>query len=81
VSPIGHAVGSDNTSSDEGLAMECTVPVQVHLATDHADVGSLERTVSAALAEVGTALWRALVAQLEEALPAPAACEGCGGSV
>jgi hypothetical protein len=61
--------------------MECTVPVQVHLATDHADVGSLERTVSAALAEVGTALWRALVAQLEEALPAPAACEGCGGAV
>lgn len=61
--------------------MECTVPVQVHLETDHSDVGSLERTVSAALAEVGTALWRALVTQLEASLPAPAACEGCGGAV
>ena len=39
--------------------MECTVPVEVHLATEHADIGSLERTVSAALAEVGVALWRA----------------------
>ena len=45
--------------------MECTVPVEVHLATEHADVGSLERTVSAALAEVGSRLWRELVAQLE----------------
>ena len=45
--------------------MECTVPVEVHLATEHADVGSLERTVDAALAEVGIALWRALVTQLE----------------
>ena len=61
--------------------MECTVPVQVHLATEHADVGSPERTVSAALAQVGTALWRALVTQLEASLPAPVACEGCGGVV
>lgn len=60
--------------------MECTVPVEVHLATDHADVGSLERTVSAALAEVGAKLWRELVAQLEAALPTPAACP-CGGSM
>jgi hypothetical protein len=64
----------------EGLTMECTVPVEVHLATDHADVGSLERTVSAALAEVGATLWRELVAQLEAALPTPAACR-CGGSL
>ena len=33
--------------------MECTVPVAVELATDYADVGSLERTISVALAEVG----------------------------
>jgi hypothetical protein len=59
--------------------MECTVPVQVHLATEHADVGSLERTVSAALAEVGTALWQALVAQLEGSLPTPVTCAVCGG--
>jgi hypothetical protein len=61
--------------------MECTVPVQVHLATDHADIGSLERTVAAALIDVGRSLWTALVTQLEASLPAPAACESCGGSV
>jgi hypothetical protein len=61
--------------------MECTVPVQVRLATEHADVGSLERTVSAALAEVGATLWRALVAQLEASLPAPDTCPACSGPV
>jgi hypothetical protein len=61
--------------------MECTVPVQVHLATEHADVGSLERTVSAALAEVGVALWQALVAQLEATLGVPDACAACGGAL
>ena len=61
--------------------MKCTVPVQVQLATEHADIGSLERTVTAALAEVGVALWQALVAQLETSLPVPTACEGCGGPV
>jgi hypothetical protein len=61
--------------------MECTVPVQVHLATDHADIGSLERTVSAALAEVGVALWRELARRLEASLPVPVACEGCGAPV
>ncbi len=59
--------------------MECTVPVEVHLASDHADVGSLERMVSGALAEVGQRLWAALVGQLEAALNAPTACRGCGG--
>jgi len=59
--------------------MECTVPVEVHLATEHADVGSLERTVSAALVEVGVRLWHELVAQLEGALPTPERCAGCGG--
>lgn len=59
--------------------MECTVPVEVQLASEHADVGSLERMVSGALAEVGQRLWAALVAQLEAALPVPAACLACGG--
>ncbi len=59
--------------------MECTVPVEVHLATDHADVGSLERTVSAALAEVGTRLWAELFGRLEAALAAPPECSLCGG--
>jgi len=61
--------------------MKCTVPVQVQLATEHADIGSLERTIAAALVDVGRALWTALVTQLEAMLPAPAACEGCGGPV
>lgn len=59
--------------------MECTVPVEVRLATEHADVGSLERTVSAALAEVGVRLWHELVGRLEAALPTPLACARCGG--
>jgi len=59
--------------------MECTVPVEVRLATEHADVGSLERTVSAALAEVGVRLWHELVGRLEAALPTPVSCAGCGG--
>jgi hypothetical protein len=63
----------------EGLTVECTVPIEVHLATEHADVGSLERTVSAALADVGVRLWQELVARLEAALPTPAACPACGG--
>ncbi|MBI2776144.1 MAG: UPF0236 family protein [Chloroflexi bacterium] len=64
---------------EEGSLMECTVPVEVHLATEHADVGSLERTISAALVEVGLKLWHELVDRLEASLPVPAACEGCGG--
>ncbi|MGC8633449.1 MAG: hypothetical protein ACP5VP_02080 [Candidatus Limnocylindrales bacterium] len=59
--------------------MECTVPVEVHLTSEHADVGSLERAISTALAEVGTMLWAALVEQLEAAVPRPLACPSCGG--
>jgi DNA-directed RNA polymerase subunit RPC12/RpoP len=59
--------------------MECTVPVEVHLATDHADVGSLERAVTEALARVGQALWAELLGRLEGALVRPAACPACGG--
>ena len=59
--------------------MECTVPIDVHLATEQADIGSLERTISAALVEVGVRLWQELVARLEAALPAPVGCAACGG--
>jgi hypothetical protein len=65
----------------EGLGMECTVPVEVHLATDHADVGSLERTISEALVEVSVRLWRELVDRLEQALPVPVGCAACGGAM
>jgi len=63
----------------EGLSVECTVPLEVHLTTDHADVGSLERTVSAALVDVGLTLWRELVERLEAALPRPMECPTCHG--
>jgi hypothetical protein len=63
----------------EGLNVECTVGLEVRLATGHADVGSLERTVSAALADVGLQLWRELVSRLEAALLVPSACAACGG--
>ncbi len=59
--------------------MECTVPVEVHLATEHADVGSLERAISTALTEVGVRLWHELIGRLEATLPAPASCPACGG--
>jgi hypothetical protein len=59
--------------------MECTVPVEVHLQLDHADVGSLERALTDALARVGQALWAGLLEQLEGALARPAACPACGG--
>jgi hypothetical protein len=63
----------------EGLGMEFTVPVEVKLATEHGDVGSLERTISAALVEVGVRLWAELVSRLEASLPTPVACSTCGG--
>jgi hypothetical protein len=59
--------------------MECTVPVEVRLATDHADLASLERTISGALAEAGRELWRQLTRQLEAALDVPTTCLACGG--
>lgn len=55
----------------EGPGKECTVPVEVELATEQAEVGSLERTIGAALAEVGTQQRRELVARVEAALPVP----------
>jgi hypothetical protein len=59
--------------------MECTVPLTVRLATDHADVGSLEQVVSDALADVGRALWAELIGHLEAALERPVQCAACGG--
>jgi len=59
--------------------VECTVPVEVHLVTEHADIGSLERTVTGALAEIGLRLWRELIGRLEGALPVPVECAACGG--
>ncbi len=59
--------------------MECTVPVEVHLSIEHADVGSLERAVADALARVGQALWTELLERLARTVARPAACPVCGG--
>jgi hypothetical protein len=59
--------------------MECTVPIEVNLATEHADVGSLERAIGTALAEVGVRLWHELVGRLEATLAVPRSCPACAG--
>jgi len=60
--------------------MEHTVPLTVTLRTEHADLGSLERAVDAALAEVGETLWAELLRVLEATLPVPIGCP-CGGTL
>jgi hypothetical protein len=51
--------------------MEHTVPLTVTLRAEHADLGSLERAIDAALAEAGQALWAELLRVLETGLPVP----------
>jgi hypothetical protein len=58
--------------------VEHTVSLAVTLRTEHADLGSLERAVDAALAGGGQALWAELVRLLEATLPVPDGCP-CGG--
>lgn len=57
------------------------VPVEVRLVAEHADIGSLERTVSGALTTIGATLWQELVGRLEASLPVPAVCPACSGSM
>lgn len=61
--------------------MESTVPLEVTLRIEHADLGSLERVVAGALAEVGRALWQHLLSLLEAALPVPLRCPSCDGAL
>ncbi len=79
VSPSGRLVVSSKRQQLKGLTVECTVPLSIRLATEHADIGSLERAVTDGLAQAGQALWAALFERLEAALPRPAACAACGG--
>ncbi|GIW20319.1 MAG: hypothetical protein KatS3mg065_0615 [Chloroflexota bacterium] len=51
----------------------------VRLVTEHADVGSLERTIGRALAEAGVTLWQELIAQVKADLVTPDAWAACGG--
>ena len=60
--------------------MEHTVPLTVTLRAEHADLGSLERAIDAALLEAGQELWAELMRTLEAALPVPTDCP-CGGTL
>ena len=55
------------------------VDLSLELSPEGADIGSLERAVSAGLAEVGQRMWAELLRALEARLTAPLGHPGCGG--
>lgn len=55
------------------------VTLTLELGPEGADIGSLERAVSAGLAEVGQRLWQELLTALEASLAVPRGHVGCGG--
>lgn len=61
----------------ESIAVPVTVTVE--LRPEGADVGSLERAVSAGLVEAGRLLWAGVLARLQASLPVPVGCVVCGG--
>ncbi len=61
----------------ESIAVPVSLTLEVH--PEGVDIGSLERAVSACLAEVGAQLWAELVAILERLVGAPRGHAGCGG--
>jgi hypothetical protein len=61
----------------QSIAVPVSLTVEVH--PEGADIGSLERAVSAALAEAGRHVWSELVRTLEALLPMPRGHVGCGG--
>jgi hypothetical protein len=68
----------------KGLAVESiAVPVSftVELHPEGADIGSLERAVSAGLAEAGRQLWAEVIGTLERSLRVSRGHTGCGGIV
>ena len=60
----------------ESIAVPVSLTVELH--PEGADIGSLERAISAGLAEVGRQLWAEVIGTLER-LPAPRGHAGCGG--
>jgi hypothetical protein len=66
----------------KGLAVE-SIPVPISLTVElhpeGADIGSLERAVSAGLAEAGRQLWAEVIGTLERSLPVSRGHVGCGG--
>jgi hypothetical protein len=77
--PHPYASGVSNRQL-EGLAVESSVSLTVTLQAEHADLGSLERAVAAALTQVGQVLPHHLLDRLEAAVPIPERC-GCGACV
>ena len=55
------------------------VSLTVQLRPEGADIGSLERAISAGLAEVGRQLWLEVIGALERSLGVPRGHVGCGG--
>ncbi len=55
------------------------ISLTVDVRPDGADIGSLERAVSAGLAEVGERLWQEIIGALEAALVVSRGHVGCGG--
>jgi len=61
----------------ESIAVPVSLTVQLH--PEGADIGSLERAVSAGLAEVGRQLWAEVIGRLERLIEASQGHVGCGG--
>jgi hypothetical protein len=61
----------------ESIAVPVSLTVQ--LQPEGADIGSLERAVSAGLADVSRQLWAEVIGTLERSLVAPRGHVGCGG--
>jgi len=61
----------------ESIAVPVSLTVELH--PEGADIGSLERAISAGLAEVGRQLWAEVVGTLERLVGAPRGHVGCGG--
>lgn len=81
MSPVRRLEVSVNQQT-KGLTMESiAIPVSLtlRLEPEGADIGSLERAIGVALAEVGRQLWGEAIGALEALLPRPHGHVGCGG--
>jgi hypothetical protein len=70
------------TNRTKGLVVDSIalpVTIELELRPEGADIGSLERAVSAGLVEAGRLLWTDIVTRLESRLPVPVGCRACGG--
>jgi hypothetical protein len=61
----------------QSIAVPLSITVELH--PEGADIGSLERAVSAGLDETARQLWQTLLSAIEAAQPVPHGHVGCGG--